>query len=120
MKATCTVYPRTLKRTSGSFVDTCASSTPSAKPSTQLAYSLPIAIYTRVVVVSPEFTGKTLIQQHRLVNTALQDELASGVHALALQTKTPEQWERLQHKPITAEASPTCLGGKKREQQQQQ
>jgi len=44
------------------------------------------------VVVSPEFTGKTLVQQHQLVYRALGANMRDGViHALSLKTLTPEQ-----------------------------
>lgn len=33
-----------------------------------------------VVIVSPEFAGKRTLQRHKLVNTALKDEI-SAVHA---------------------------------------
>eukprot|EP00906_Rhabdomonas_costata_P027057 RCo038486 len=44
-----------------------------------------------VFIVSAEFAGKTALQRHRLVNTILADELAGGVHALEVKTKTPEE-----------------------------
>ncbi len=48
-----------------------------------------------LIVVSSEFAGKPLLQQQRLVNTNLKDEI-SRMHAITLKTKTPEQWEKLQ------------------------
>eukprot|EP00794_Sanderia_malayensis_P011919 gene11919-13153_t len=65
----------------------------------------------KVIVVSDEFDGKSLIQRHRLVNEALQHELQSGVHALSIQAKTPQQWEDSAHK---VPPSPQCMGGSKR------
>lgn len=61
----------------------------------------------RVLVVSSQFQGLPLIQRHRLVNDALKEELSSRVHALAIQAKTPEQWES---SPALAK-SPACMGG---------
>jgi acid stress-induced BolA-like protein IbaG/YrbA len=47
-------------------------------------------------VVSPDFTGKPMVQQHQLVYAPLQDWLKSGeLHALALKTYSPEQWKKL-------------------------
>ncbi|CAJ0957360.1 unnamed protein product [Ranitomeya imitator] len=46
----------------------------------------------KVVVVSDVFSGKSLIQRHRLVNDLLKEELAGAVHALSIQAKTPQQW----------------------------
>ena len=43
----------------------------------------------RVVIVSPAFAGKSRVERHRIVNTLLQDELRSPIHALALSTLAP-------------------------------
>lgn len=46
-------------------------------------------------VVSPAFTGKSMVQQHQLVYGPLKDVLATGeLHALALKTYSPEQWAK--------------------------
>ena len=46
-------------------------------------------------VVSTAFDGQTMIDQHKLVYAPLQDWLKSGeLHALALRTFSPSQWER--------------------------
>ena len=44
-----------------------------------------------VVIVSPLFEGKGLLQRHRLVNEALSDEIAQ-LHAFSQKTLTPVQW----------------------------
>lgn len=50
----------------------------------------------QVIIVSSAFEGKGLLEQHRLVNEALKSELGDQrIHALALKTFTPEQWEKL-------------------------
>jgi len=41
-------------------------------------------------VVSREFRGKSRVQQHQLVYQALRGRMGSELHALALQTSTPE------------------------------
>ena len=41
-------------------------------------------------VVSPAFEGKTRVQQHQMVHAALKGKMAEELHALALQTSTPE------------------------------
>jgi stress-induced morphogen len=47
----------------------------------------------KAIVVSSLFQGKRLLQQHQLVNQAVQAALHSGqIHALTLQTYTPEEW----------------------------
>lgn len=43
-------------------------------------------------IVSPDFEGKSLIEQHQLVYRALGELMAGPVHALALKTYTPESW----------------------------
>jgi len=43
----------------------------------------------RVTIVAPAFTGKSRVERHRLVNTALAAELAGPVHALAIQATAP-------------------------------
>ena len=43
----------------------------------------------KVVIVSPEFAGKTRIQQHQLVYRALGELMDGPVHALALETRVP-------------------------------
>ncbi|XP_022786303.1 uncharacterized protein LOC111326558 [Stylophora pistillata] len=50
-------------------------------------------------------------QRHRLVNEVLKEELATGVHALSIQAKTPEQWDG---STKTVPKSPPCMGGSKR------
>ena len=48
------------------------------------------------VVVSEAFAGKPMIGRHRLVYKTLGDRFENDVlHALALRTYTPEQWEQL-------------------------
>jgi BolA protein len=45
----------------------------------------------RVDVVSEAFVGKGRIERHRLINSLLAEELASGVHALAISARTPDE-----------------------------
>jgi BolA protein len=40
----------------------------------------------RVRIASPLFAGRTKVAQHRLVYDALRDFVASGLHALAIET----------------------------------
>lgn len=42
-------------------------------------------------VVSMEFKGKSMVKRHRLVYSLLEDELQSGLHALAIEAKTPSE-----------------------------
>lgn len=50
--------------------------------------------YFKAVVVSDEFAGKTLLQQHRMVYATLGDKFKAEIHALSLQTLTPGEWEK--------------------------
>lgn len=43
----------------------------------------------RVRIIAGMFSGKSRLETHRMVNTALADELAGGVHALAIEAKAP-------------------------------
>ena len=50
----------------------------------------------QVIIVSPAFEGKGLIEQHRMVNEALKEPMADQrIHALSLKTYSPAQWEKL-------------------------
>jgi acid stress-induced BolA-like protein IbaG/YrbA len=44
------------------------------------------------VVVSPQFAGKRMVQQHQLVYQALGERMREEIHALSLRTYTPEAW----------------------------
>jgi len=43
----------------------------------------------RVLVVSEKFAGQSRVARHRMVNALIAEELAGGVHALALTTYAP-------------------------------
>ncbi len=45
----------------------------------------------KVTIVSPDFTGQSRVQRHKMVYDILAEELAGPVHALALKTKTPDE-----------------------------
>jgi BolA protein len=42
-----------------------------------------------VAVESSAFAGKSRVERHRMINAALAEELAGGVHALAISAKAP-------------------------------
>jgi BolA family transcriptional regulator, general stress-responsive regulator len=44
-----------------------------------------------VRIVSDAFSGKSLVERHRLVHDALAALLETDIHALALSTKSPEE-----------------------------
>ena len=45
----------------------------------------------RVYIVSPAFEGKSRVERHRMINTALASELAGSVHALAIYAQAPQE-----------------------------
>jgi stress-induced morphogen len=72
-----------------------------------LAQALPVTLietqdltgggdHWQVIIVSPAFEGKGLIDQHRMVNDALKEPMGDQrIHALSLKTYSPAQWEKL-------------------------
>ncbi|KAL6183361.1 hypothetical protein ACLB2K_044772 [Fragaria x ananassa] len=42
-------------------------------------------------IVSPKFEGQSLVKRHRMVYDALADELQSGLHALSIVAKIPQE-----------------------------
>lgn len=61
----------------------------------------------KVTLVSSAFVGRRQVQRHQAVYGVLAEELSGGVHALALHTYAPEEWQG----PKSVPASPECLGG---------
>jgi acid stress-induced BolA-like protein IbaG/YrbA len=45
-------------------------------------------------VVSSAFAGKGPVDRHRLIYAALGDAMRGPIHALALETETPEEYQR--------------------------
>ncbi|TKA26965.1 hypothetical protein B0A50_05156 [Salinomyces thailandicus] len=45
------------------------------------------------IIVSPQFTKKTTLARHRLVNSTLKEEIAA-IHAWTPKCFTPEEWEK--------------------------
>lgn len=48
------------------------------------------------LIVSPQFIGKNMVQQHQLVYQALGDRMREEIHALSMRTFTPEAWLQFQ------------------------
>ena len=44
------------------------------------------------VIVSPLFRDKSRVQRHQVVYKALGDRMREEIHALSMQTLTPEDW----------------------------
>jgi BolA protein len=45
----------------------------------------------RINIASARFSGKGRLERHRMVYALLADEIAQGVHALALHTQAPDE-----------------------------
>lgn len=63
-----------------------------------------------ITAVADAFDELSLVRRHQSVYKLLEQELAAGVHALALHLYTTGEWaQRQQRSP----ASPDCRGGSK-------
>lgn len=61
-----------------------------------------------VLLVSDAFAGQSRVARHRLVYAAAADQLAAGVHALAIRAYTPEEYAA---KHGSLPTVPRCAGG---------
>jgi acid stress-induced BolA-like protein IbaG/YrbA len=48
----------------------------------------------QAVVVSAQFAGKSRVQRHQLVYGALGERMREEIHALSMQTLTPDEWNK--------------------------
>jgi BolA protein len=46
----------------------------------------------QVIIVSEMFEGQTLLERHRMVNTALAGLIGREIHALGLRVLPPSEW----------------------------
>jgi BolA protein len=60
----------------------------------------------KIIVVSDEFEDLKPITRHRKINSLFKEEL-QNIHALAMHTYTPSEWQKKGGAP----ASPKCHGG---------
>ncbi|MFN3926039.1 MAG: phosphoribosylformylglycinamidine synthase subunit PurL [Pseudanabaenaceae cyanobacterium] len=62
-----------------------------------------------LTIVAAQFRHQSLLQQHRLVYSALSDLMGSTIHALALDTYTVEEWQAITREGLTlAEYKMVC------------
>jgi|TARA_B100001063_G_C16714034_1_gene529654 BolA protein len=61
----------------------------------------------KLVVVSMSFENKPLIKRHQLIYGLLAYELKHSIHALALHTYTPEEWDS----DSKVSETPNCMSG---------
>ena len=66
----------------------------------------------KLVIVADAFSGLRLVGRHQLINAALKDELAGPVHALSMETLTPDEWAERGGETLT---SPDCRGGARKD-----
>jgi len=48
----------------------------------------------QALVVSAQFAGRNRVQRHQLVYAALGDRMREEIHALSMQTLTPDEWKQ--------------------------
>ena len=52
--------------------------------------------HIQAIIVSSEFEGKSLVEQHKIVYDILANEMKTNeIHALTLKTYSPGQWEKV-------------------------
>ena len=61
----------------------------------------------RVLVVSKQFEAKGRLARHRAIHRAVGREIEEGLHALAIDAWTPEEWAEREG----PSQSPDCRGG---------
>ncbi len=64
----------------------------------------------KVVIVTDAFDGVSRVRRHQQVNGILAKELKEDIHALSMQTMTPDESTARGGQVM---ASPECLGGSK-------
>ncbi|MCU1716977.1 BolA family protein [Pseudomonas sp. 5P_3.1_Bac2] len=69
-------------------------------------HSRGLETHYKAVIVSEQFAGLNPVKRHQKVYAVLADFMPQ-VHALALHTYTPQEWQE----QGVAPASPTCRGG---------
>lgn len=65
----------------------------------------------KVTLVSSAFDGLNQVKRHQKVYGLLQELMQNPIHALALHTYSPNEWEVTQAVP----SSPPCMGGQARQ-----
>jgi acid stress-induced BolA-like protein IbaG/YrbA len=51
-------------------------------------------VHFSALVIAPQFAGLRAIARHQLVYRALGGAMGGAIHALSLDTPTPEEWAR--------------------------
>jgi acid stress-induced BolA-like protein IbaG/YrbA len=53
----------------------------------------------QALIVSEQFAGRSRIQRHQLVYAALGERMREEIHALSMQTLTPDEWQKTRSSP---------------------
>jgi BolA protein len=61
----------------------------------------------KLVIVTNVFEGLSRVRRHQHINGLLADELKGSIHALSMQTLTPNEWAKSNNSVTT---SPDCMG----------
>ena len=64
----------------------------------------------KLVIVTDDFTGVSRVARHQKINGILAEELKGSIHALSMETLTPDEWSA---KGGQIMESPQCHGGSK-------
>ena len=60
-------------------------------PGAEVTVSGDDGVHFEALVISDSFAGKTTLQRHRMVYATLGTKMGREIHALALQTRAPEE-----------------------------
>ena len=65
----------------------------------------------KVTIVTEGFAGKTKVARHQSIYALTRHLMEQGLHALALHTYLPTEWQDLN---TNSPESPNCMGGSKK------
>ena len=65
-----------------------------ALPGAKVRVASDDGVHFSALVVAPQFSGLRALQRHQLVYRALGDAVGGAIHALQLDTPTPDEWAR--------------------------
>ena len=75
------------------FEDLIEESIPEAEATVGRARGADDDDHLATVVVSPAFADESLVDRHQMVYDALGDHMTTDIHALEVETYTPEEYE---------------------------
>lgn len=53
----------------------------------------------QITVISPRFSGKTMLEQHQMVQAPLKEAMEDGrIHAIMIKTYSVDQWQKEKQK----------------------